>query len=481
MNIREQSSEMKSSVYRTIDHLRITIFIDLTEVLKVSPSRLFFVGALHLLRQYLEKIWHQIINLNIFQSSNQSDPSDITNQKWSSRLFILLLSLSSFILILYSLLNATTRIVEIQNPSPSTVEALQKHTTSLQCPCKVLSVSYEHFLQIEPHYHQACSSELVTFEWIQALNSALDNANITYLYTDFRSSGFTFQLLLSLCDLADAIIFEALSKFGKTQLVALQLLEPDLFMKEMHSAIQQFEQNLPNELLTLLNLIRQMTFINQFVSASFANVLIHYASVKPNTESTATFLVDGFPSLAYNSTSQKCSCVNDFECGMNWGLYATNNSLTDDPIYVIPGYYVRCFPIESLLGSTLECFYDNHSCLTIVGNIINETLISNLTRLNSSQSSRFPINSPIGDLVIELFIESWSETLLYSSYFAQCQPTSCFYTVIKRKSFIEIVTLVSGLVGGASIILRLVCPYVILVSIYIFRRFLCFGGLTRQS
>lgn len=267
-----------------------------------------------------------------------------------------------------------------------------------------------------------------------------------------------------MCQLANDTVINALFVFGQTQLVTADLLQSKLFTEELESAIAQFKQTTQNTLLRLLQLTRNITYMNQLLSGSYANFYIDYSIVQEYVKSDMTLGIYGSSSILSNGTIQSCSCANDIQCGMQAALY-TGPSGNRIVIYTVPGFYSRCFPVESLLPSTLECFYDNQPCLDMMTNVTNETFFIGMTRLNSSQTSRFMINTTINDLLGELFIESWSSTLFYTTYFDKCQPEFCSYTVNTRKSTLEIVTTVTGLVGGLSVALQFMVPYAILGSI----------------
>ncbi len=79
------------------------------------------------------------------------------------------------------------------------------------------------------------------------------------------------------------------------------------------------------------------------------------------------------------------------------------------------------------------------------------------------------INTTIAELLGQLFIESWSSNLSYTSYFTKCQPAFCSYVVNTQKSALEIVTTITGLIGGLSIVLRLVIPYAVIGSVKLLR------------
>ena len=288
-------------------------------------------------------------------------------------------------------------------------------------------------------------------------------------YADFRFSGPIFQLLKSMCDLANDTVINALYVFGQTQLVTANLLTQKLFTDELESAIASFELTTPNSLLRLLQLTRNITYMNQFLSGSYANFYVTYSVIQEYAKSNTTLGIYGSSSTLPNGTVKTCSCANDIQCGRNAAFYI-GPSGHRQVIFTVPGFYSRCFPVESLLPSTLECFYSNQPCLDLMTNITNEPFFANITRLDASKASRFTINTTIVDLLGQLFIESWSSNLSYTSYFAKCQPAACSYTANTQKSALEVVTTITGLIGGLSVVLRLVIPHIISGGVKLFSK-----------
>jgi hypothetical protein len=399
----------------------------------------------------------------------RTTPIDRQHQRWSTRLYIACLTIAILFLTLYTWLSAESKIVQIKNPSLSTVEALQLQVFSLQCPCTQLSISYEDLIRLEPVYHQICSSEFVSSKWIDGLNEIAFLLNAILYREDFRYAGPIFQLLQSMCDLANDTVIDALLVFGQTQLVTANLIEPDLFAEQLESAITQFKLTTPNALLRLLQLTCNITYMNQFLTGSYGNFMVNYSIVQEYAKSNTALIVSSSSSVLPNGTTQSCYCTNNIECGTNAAFYV-GPSGQRQVIFTVPGFYYRCFPVQSLLPSTLECFYSNQPCLDMITNITNETLFANMTRLNASLPSRFMINTTISDLLGQLFIESWSSSLFYTSYFAKCQPAYCSYSIITQKSALEIVTTVTGLIGGLSVALKFLVPFVILGCAKIYRK-----------
>ncbi|CAF1641592.1 unnamed protein product, partial [Adineta ricciae] len=421
--------------------------------------------------QWFEYICHRCININLYRSSLRITSNDIKQQIWSTRIYIGFLLFALIILTLYSSINMKTQIIQKDNPSLDVVQELEKTGYSLTCPCQDLSVNYKYLVELKPIYHQICSSVFVTSEWIEYLKNIMEfYGYITY--NDFCFTGtFLFRLLSSLCLLSNETINNAILQFGQTQLITNELLQIDSFTNQINSAIEQFQFTLPNNFLRLNQLLRNITFINQFLTAQFTNFLITYYEDHESAMIKPILRINGLNSLASDG-SYRCSCAFDTICKSNTFItqYNQTNIGNTNP-YIVPNFYVKCFPIESLLASTLECFYDNNRCFDIINNISQNVISKNWTRLNFSLFSHFPINVTIEKLVENIFIESWSTTISYSSYFNKCQPIYCTYIMVQRRSLLEIITVITGLIGGLSKILKILSPYLISIVFNLIRRY----------
>lgn len=81
--------------------------------------------------------------------------------------------------------------------------------------------------------------------------------------------------------------------------------------------------------------------------------------------------------------------------------------------------------------------------------------------LKKNSTSRFQPNSTIGDILDALAIEDWKEKINYELYYSRCNPANCVYTVTKNFNIPTVITTVIGLIGGLSVILRILIPPII--------------------
>lgn len=108
--------------------------------------------------------------------------------------------------------------------------------------------------------------------------------------------------------------------------------------------------------------------------------------------------------------SKLCLCVDSSNCTYPSGIYSAllgshsfmyqGIMLPPDPSSIqIPGLYVGCTPLDAVMQSPLECFYQEE-CLSLIF----DTTI-NILPLNNSISGNFSISSKVQTLIENLFIE----------------------------------------------------------------------------
>lgn len=108
------------------------------------------------------------------------------------------------------------------------------------------------------------------------------------------------------------------------------------------------------------------------------------------------------------------------------------------------GVIVGCYPLEALLQSTIQCFY-NQECINLYGNF------KALNPLTSS--SRFNVNSTVKLILQELMVEEYLINISYENYFTECASTACNRSYIGPRNAIDIATSLIELYGGLTIII----------------------------
>jgi hypothetical protein len=255
----------------------------------------------------------------------------------------------------------------------------------------------------------------------------------------------------------------SVTQFLSSFFINAQLLPQTIFDHRIDSLIEQSKSNAPILFTRFLSLIRATNHGNAIISA--------YGT---NFEYTAAPWYNSYSSqLAITHTvtyDDGCSCALNSNCTTQAGFVQSDSS----EIILIKGLKMGCTPSESFLVSTLECFYDS-ACINHIEEQINETSSVYDTDVPEpllADNSRFSMNTPIIDLVNVLFIENWSTTINYSLYFDQCSPTLCSYTYIQQFNSLYTVTLLLGLLGGLTVVLRWICPKIIqfLSKVYLYRK-----------
>ncbi|CAF0751968.1 unnamed protein product [Adineta steineri] len=387
--------------------------------------------CLHQFTVFIRKI---IIELNIFEHYSSTD-RQIRFQRYGTRLYIFLLFSSLTVLINYTFLKSSIQSRTISHPTQSQfIQLQQDYSQTLACPCTDISMNYSTFITIQPHYHQLCSSDLISDKWIEYIVGSISD-DIAYYPNDYRVTGYSqFQLLTMFCQQAQQAIDDALRVLLQTTFISSQVLTQQSFQVQINSVIETWKLTTVNTFIRTIELFRATMQGNQLTSG--------IANDKLTTNS-----ISG-KSTWYASIYSNCLCALSASCHQIIDIYEyDSSSITPTLLYSIPTFFIGCNPTEALFLSSLECFY-NLSCMLEVDHYINSSESFNFSALNPDLN---PSNETMENIVNRLMVDTWSSNVSFPLYYNQCAPLSCTVQYEDRDNLFLIITSIVGIFGGLSL------------------------------
>jgi hypothetical protein len=396
----------------------------------------------------------RIIELNLFETTlTRNDFYERQTARITTRVYLAILLITLGIITTYLLLPLRVHTVTVENPSQTIFENLHdKYSTTLQCPCSRIINSYELFTSLSPILHPVCSSLFISEAWIVSISS-LNTEDSDYDAIDFRVAGPSFfNTLATLCLLSNLTINDAWYVFGQTPLITDETLIQSEFYARTKVAIEQFQNNTISEFKNILSLIDLHT--ETLYATGYESVDLYTDQL-----STSQTQID-FGWLPAESPT--CSCALDGQCNDVMSFF----SYTDGTLYApynltftLPDISVGCFVLPSVLQSSLGCFF-NQTCLDMVQFEIESERSINICILDAN-STRFSPNSSIGTILDNLMVETWNERIEYDKYYEECAPEQCTYSYTSRNNPFQIVTTLVGLLGGLSVVLKIIIPFIV--------------------
>lgn len=378
-------------------------------------------------------------------------------------LVIILLALTSTKVLMFS----TTELVTLERPSLEQFNALNNPS----CICSNVAIPYSIFMSVEPEFHSICRSDFISDRWIYFISRK--DKSILYRIFDFRTTASSqFQALASICNISLTIVEQSLLQFGFNQLISIQVIPPSILQIKLETIFNEFKLNIFSVFSTYRNLVLQFIVNNQLFSGLETNFVPFYINQDGFDDVFATM---GRNSYEPTSDSPYCfSC--DSTCQVPLGIYDSVNAsiFVNDYFYPtpgdlyeqmsIPGLVATCYPVQSMLLSTLECFYDQF-CINNLTSFISLFNDSNQSRPDFTaldDTTDFMRNRTIENLFDNMMIETWSTiNMSYENYYRTCAPSVCTYSITKRNGFLEALTLVIGIYGGLIVALRLLIPWIV--------------------
>jgi hypothetical protein len=400
---------------------------------------------------FLQEAKKKILSLILFKS-HSTNAHTIRHQRLTTRFYLIILLTSILILVLHTSLNNVSITITVKLSTENQYENLAiKYSDTLNCPCNQISIEYQKFVQKKPSYQQICSSNFISEEWIDYLyNYSAMNEN------NFRATAVAqFLVLVSLCQLTEETVNTSLTQFYATKFTSPQLISSKLFQIQIESFITSFQTSMPQTFKRTLDTIRGLNQGNALMSAyetnwkfTVLNVDL-YAPVYTNPQS-------------YNNS---CNCGTSTKC-------VQPAIVTEEFPSGLPGLLIGCYPLESMLQSSLECLY-NQTCLDLIMLFMDgESSNITFTILNSSLPSTisYGLNETVQHMVDRLFVDDWFINKSYDNYFQECGPSHCVYSYIQNFDIVFIITTIVGLYGGLTTLLKLIIPIIIHIILWFLRR-----------
>ncbi|CAF2764486.1 unnamed protein product [Rotaria sp. Silwood2] len=353
-------------------------------------------------------------------------------QRIATRLFLVLLTGSLLVLLLFSSIRKQTKSVTHHLPSYTTYERLQnEYPDTLNCYCSKITQSYSSFITLRPLFHPVCSSAFVTDRWFDQLKLTNTNSHGISI-NDWRIAALGyFQALATLCQLANSTVNDALRRLNDRSVVSSRLVTKALLHEEFNGTLNELIYNTQTEFGRILNVISLLNQVDQYFSGSTSNGELRLSNQTNDGHIEIKFKFSG-PSPP-SQFDQPCLCAFRPDC--EWPMVLYENGAK-----IVPGFVWKCTAIDSILQSTLQ--YP-------------------IPPLNITTLLRFTSNDTVATIANSIFVEEWTPLVFYENYFHTCAPTICSYTYAKRANLLYILTTLISLYGGLTISLRLLAPLIV--------------------
>ncbi|CAF0735488.1 unnamed protein product [Adineta steineri] len=404
-----------------------------------------------------------VLHLNFFSDPDEQSEWNLRGQRLSTRLFIVSMVVTLSILVLYTSTSSVTKTITIQQPTVDDYLTLQvKYPQTLLCPCSSIANEQKGFISFQPTFHPVCYSDFITPNWTSYL---LPKDPTTLTSADFRFESLPFfPAISSFCQVSLETIENELLVFNSTIYVTKYVQPIDLFQSQTQQLISNMKQTTISSFRLLISMLRQTVWGNALFSVH-TYYYIRAPTADNNHQSTMNATSRNLVFYPYhykpNSTTN-CSCkIQPTTCSQLSDMTHTIHDENITQLFTVPGYYIGCYEIESMLHSTFECF-SNEICLQNISNLIYSTskYPYNATAMNLN-NSHYNATTSVQYIIENLMIEDWNNQTLFQSYFEQCNPYLCTYSYDIKGDISYVFTITIGLIGGLTTILKFIVPFVI--------------------
>ncbi|CAF4306795.1 unnamed protein product, partial [Adineta steineri] len=343
-----------------------------------------------------------------------------------------------------------------------------KHSQTLRCPCSNMIIPHGTFITLSPVVHQVCSSDFVTDRWLLIMQNSKIKANSA----DWRNKAFsTFSLLSNLCQLANKTINDAIHHFLLQPFIASNALNESDFDVQLSAILDQFFQSTILYFGLLVETEQILTQVDQpYFGVDGDGEELHedenpiglFATDEMNNRKTVKLVFNLTGPRTTKSTYFNCICAFNISCQVPARIYEIDQAWAQTPtlkeLYKVPGSVVSCSATNSLMLSTLECYYEHSDCLPILMDFTKKQYFYNVKNpvwfvirplVYNSTSSRFPPNISISKIIKNMAIERWNPSYPYDQFYKSCAPSFCTYSKrVHIKTIAEVIITMISMIGG---------------------------------
>lgn len=404
------------------------------------------------------KFQQYISGINFFETYTSSVDT-LRHERLSTRLYVVVLIICITILVFYTGLVERSETRTIFKPSQSVYDRLKAHySDSLQCPCAKIAITRSEFIPyIDQVLHPVCSSDLVSTEWLTYIKGRPSANQPTLWKTDFRRwSVLFFNTLASFCSVANSTVTKAIEEFQSRTFVSAQVISSQAFEIQMKNEIDRFQNSTTNAFSNLLGPVRLVSQSSALMSALGTNWV-------PKFESNSSNVSVALLPVTYNDGN--CSCATSSACMQPASLFWLNGT----QFYTVEDIFHGCTPFDSILLSSLRCFFSN-SCISDFLHAFPRgtrimfwgSEIFSMSPLKfSSNNASFRENDTVQTIIDRSLIDSWASEISYERYYNACAPLECTYLYGRRLDIGYVFITFLSVYSGLSTVLRFVVPRLI--------------------
>ncbi|CAF1512834.1 unnamed protein product [Adineta steineri] len=343
-------------------------------------------------------LYEKILTYNLFIPEDNEEvnhtPVTIQHQRYATRLYILLLILSVYVIFFTVFVDPQTETVTISDITPSLFDQLRHdHGETLSCPCSTTIISYENFVLNTLSTDPICSSIFVSKQWIQSLYIPFASS---FLVMDFRTTAYSqFELLAAFCSFSQEFVSQVLTDIDQQQLLTIELLVEDEVRSQVIENIKLIRASTYVQISSSLNFMQIITQSSSLISALNTNA--HLSITEEDNEtfylaiSPTIYYRKNMPLFVFDTDIYSCNLVNSLVPSGFYSIPYGFGDLFDDywpdiPFSqtspnisgVVDGFLSGCTPFDGLLASTLDCLYSDQCLEQLVDYFpnLNEVCIS---------------------------------------------------------------------------------------------------------
>ena len=359
--------------------------------------------------------------------------------------FILIFISSVVIATIYYVSEEQFTQVTISNPTQDEYNNIKSFRPD--CECNLQSINVGNFVTVNKSYEAFCTQANLKYTSCSRDTSSLSEEQSQMVQVCKESQAFSYlQGILGLCQTSINVHTAAQQNFLSSSITSSYLISESSMLEHRIDVLDNQNQNTVSMiLLSSKSMIENFAALDRPLLLSTDDVPSNIGLVELQPDGTTTYNVSKW------NTTIECECGDSWACSFTLGDQVTRTcslfeTIMNAPITVwqTQGWWKNGLGID----------------LTAYPNVSESTIFSTDGFVFETSSS-YTSDQTFQSVFRNGFVQYRNITVSFDDYYAQCAPTTCIYYENSKRSLIDVLSVLAGLVGGLTVgikvFLKLLC------------------------
>ena len=305
--------------------------------------------------------------------------------------------------------------------------------------------------QPEPNIEAFCAEANAKYTFCSQDSSSLSGAESQMVQVCKESTAYAYlQGIRGLCTTSINVHSTQQQNFLSSSIASTYLIRKAAELEHRINVMDnQYQNTVTAILLTSVSMIQNFAALDRPLLLSTDDIPSEFRLVELQEDGTTNYNVSKWD-IENGAAVQECECGDSWSCSISLGDSVTRT----------------CSLFETIMNAPVTVWQDNVWWRNGLGidissySSIDENVLFSTDGLVFAPSSSYPYDYTFKDAFKDGFVKYRNIAISFDDYYSECAPSTCIYYERSRRSLIDVISVLAGLLGGLTVAAKLFIKFV---------------------